>query len=268
MLKELRAQACICTHTQLFGHLRQLNKIAVKPSPICSGRAKDERTPADRWGQTGLASGEQRKSRARKKPVWISYKSLVSGVCSYCYCQWDNSGQDEQVIDFERIVFVNDSLSELYQNLIVEYSSGSALEALEPHLPYTCIAQGDPTVVYEVKTLSSVCATKVGSTLTKTYLAGLKQLAKMSGKEYGEVLKGMITQIGKYVETMQSKIPLPHMLRPLSYLHPLLKSYSFTLLFRMPHQAIMVPLTLPPSLMVEWSSIFCRFTSSTFQSRK
>ncbi|CAK6978484.1 paraneoplastic antigen Ma1-like, partial [Scomber scombrus] len=82
---------------------------------------------------------------------------------------------------------VDDSQSEFFQNLIVEYSSGSALEGLEPHLPYTCTAQGDSTVVYEVKTLSSAYATKVGSNVTKTYLAELKQLAKMSGKDYGDV---------------------------------------------------------------------------------
>lgn len=118
--------------------------------------------------------------------------------------------KDEQVIDFlkqygkiERILFVDDSLSEFYQNLIVEYSSGSALEGLEPHLPYVCAAQADPTIVYEVKTLSSAYATKVGSNVTKTYLAELKELAKLSGKDYGEVLKEMMSHIGEDVEAMR-----------------------------------------------------------------
>ena len=58
---------------------------------------------------------------------------------------------------------------EFFQNLIVEYASGSAFEGLEPRSPYMCVARGDPTVVYEVKTLRSVYATKVGRNVTETY---------------------------------------------------------------------------------------------------
>lgn len=139
----------------------------------------------------------------QKSGVKIPNAVIVSGITQV-------AEQDEQVVDFlkqygkiERILFVDDSLSEFYQTLIVEYSSGSALEGLEPHLPYTCSAQGDPTIVYEVKTLSSAYATKVGSNVTKTYLAELKELAKLSGKDYGEVLKEMMSQIGEDVEAMQ-----------------------------------------------------------------
>lgn len=138
----------------------------------------------------------------QKSGVKIPNAVTVSGLTQV-------AEQDEQIIDFlkqygkiERVLFVDDSQSEFFQNLIVEYASGSALEGLEPHLPYTCIARGDPTVVYEVKTLSSTYATKVGSNVTKTYLAELKQLAKMSGKDYSEVLKEMMFHIGEDVEAM------------------------------------------------------------------
>eukprot|EP00064_Thunnus_orientalis_P023816 superscaffoldBa00009410_g24077 len=73
---------------------------------------------------------------------------------------------------------------ELYQNLIVEYSSGSALEGLEPHLSRTYTVHSNPPIAYEVKTLSGVYTTKIGSNVTKTYLAELKELAKQSGKDY------------------------------------------------------------------------------------
>ncbi|XP_054869381.1 uncharacterized protein LOC129349608 [Amphiprion ocellaris] len=139
----------------------------------------------------------------QKSGVKILNAVIVSGITQM-------AEQDEQVLDFlkrygkiERILLVDDSQSEFLQNLIVEYSNGSALEGLEPYLPYTCTAQGDSTVVYEVKTLGSMYATKVGSNVTKTYLAELKQLAKMSGKDYGEVLKEMMSQIGEDVEAMQ-----------------------------------------------------------------
>ncbi|KAL7873598.1 hypothetical protein AOLI_G00126690 [Acnodon oligacanthus] len=117
---------------------------------------------------------------------------------------------DEQVIDFlkeygkiERMLFVDDPLSEFYKNLIVEYSSSTALESLEPRLPYTCTARGDSANVYEVKTLSSAYTTKVGSHVTKTYLAELKELAKLSGKDYGELLREVMSQIGRDVEVMR-----------------------------------------------------------------
>ena len=101
---------------------------------------------------------------------------------------------------------VDDLSDELYQNLIVEYSSGSALEGLEPHLPYMYIVHGDPPpIAYEVKTLSSVYTTKIGGNVTKTYLANLKELAKRSGKNYGEVLKEMMSQIGEDVEAKQPR---------------------------------------------------------------
>ncbi|XP_043096915.1 zinc finger CCHC domain-containing protein 18-like [Puntigrus tetrazona] len=135
--------------------------------------------------------------------VKIPNAVIVSGITQ-------EAEQDEQVMDFlkqygkiDRVLLVDDSQSEFFQNLIVEYSSGSAIESLEPHLPYTCTTQGSSPVLYEVKTLSSTYATKVGSNATKTYLAELKRLAKMSGKDYSEVLKEMMSQIGEDVEALQ-----------------------------------------------------------------
>ncbi|XP_067427015.1 uncharacterized protein [Thunnus thynnus] len=124
--------------------------------------------------------------------------------------------QDEQVIDYlkkygkiERSLVVDDLSDKLYQNLIVEYSSGSALEGLEPHLSRTYTVHSNPPIAYEVKTLSGVYTTKIGSNVTKTYLAELKELAKQSGKDYGEVLKEMMSQIGEDVEAMQPRAEGP-----------------------------------------------------------
>ena len=142
----------------------------------------------------------------QKSGVKIPNAVIVSGITHV-------PEQDEQVIDFlkvygkiENILSVDDSLSEFYQNLIVVYSSGSALEGLESQLPYRYIVRGDPTIVYEGKTLSSVYATNIGSNVTKTYLAELKELAKLSGKDYGEVLKEMMSQIGEDVEAMRPTV--------------------------------------------------------------
>lgn len=139
----------------------------------------------------------------QKSGVKIPNSVIVSGVTQV-------ADQDEQVVDFLReygsievAILVDDSKSEFYQNLIIEFSSGSALVNLEPLLPFTHTVQGDPCAKYVVKALSSVYTTQIGSNATKTYLAELKGLAKLSGKDYGEVLKEMMSRIGEDIEAMK-----------------------------------------------------------------
>lgn len=117
--------------------------------------------------------------------------------------------QDEEVIDFlkkygsiQRTVLVDDESSEFHKNLIVEYSSGLAVESLEPLLPYRHTLKSDPNVVYNVQDLSSVYASKLSSSATKAYLTKMKELAKLSGKEYEAVLREMMMQISSDVESM------------------------------------------------------------------
>lgn len=118
--------------------------------------------------------------------------------------------QDEEVIDFlkrygviQRTVLIDDQSSEFHKNLIVEYSSGSAVEALQPLLPYSYTLKGDPNVVYNVEALSGIYASKLGSSATKTYLTELKELAKLSGEDYKTVLREMMMQISSDVESLQ-----------------------------------------------------------------
>ena len=117
--------------------------------------------------------------------------------------------QDEGVIDFlkkygaiQRTVLVDDESSDFNKNLIVEYSSGSAVEALQLLLPYRHTLTSDSDV-YNVEALSSVYTSKLGSSATKSYLTELKELAKLSGKDYEAVLREMMMQISSDVESMQ-----------------------------------------------------------------
>lgn len=119
--------------------------------------------------------------------------------------------QDEEVIDFlkkygdiQRTLLVDDESSEFHKNLIVEYSSGLAVEALQLLLPYRHTLKGNENAVYSVVALSSVYTSKLGSSATKTYLTELKELAKLSGKDYEAVLREMMMQISSDVESMQS----------------------------------------------------------------
>lgn len=147
----------------------------------------------------------------QKSGVKIPNAVIVTGVT-------EEDTQNQEVFDFlkkygstGRVLLVDDSSSEFYQNLIVEYSDGSAVEKLQPHLPYMYMLGDDPSVMCCVRTLSSVYTTKVGSNFTKTYLAELKDLAKLSGKEYSEVLKEMMSQISEDIDTMQPEVEITSM---------------------------------------------------------
>ncbi|KAM3849153.1 LOW QUALITY PROTEIN: obscurin-like [Diretmus argenteus] len=79
--------------------------------------------------------------------------------------------------------------------------------AVKPAQRYTL--SDDPSVAYDIKTLSSVYTTKIGGNVTRTYLAELKGLAKLSGKEYVEVLSEMMSQLGEDIKTMQPVVKEP-----------------------------------------------------------
>lgn len=142
----------------------------------------------------------------------------------------DVADQEEQVLDFlkkygyiERVLRISDISSEFYQNLIVEFSSGQTLESLEQLLPHELAVQGD---LYEVKALGSVYTANIA----KTYLAELRDLAKLSGREYGEVLREMMSQMSGDIETMQPMAAEPDaahiettVLTPQSVTHPELR---------------------------------------------
>lgn len=121
-----------------------------------------------------------------------------------------DSLHDEEILDFLkqygsfRIVPVVDPNSEFFKNLIVEYQSGSAVDALTDLLPYTQEVEGKPGVAYHVRALSSVYTAKVGGGATKSYLNEIKQVAKLSGKGFEEVLKSMMTEISEIIESSEA----------------------------------------------------------------
>ena len=133
--------------------------------------------------------------------IKISNAVIVSGVTE--------TEQDHQFLDFlkkhgpiKRVSLVDDSSSEFYKNLIVEFASGQALESLQPLLPQKIAVPDDPSVIYEIKALSRVYTAKKGNNVTDRVLAELKELAKLSGIDvwqFVEVLKELISQL----ETMK-----------------------------------------------------------------
>ncbi|KAK0151738.1 Zinc finger CCHC domain-containing protein 12 [Merluccius polli] len=116
--------------------------------------------------------------------------------------------KDDEIIDFlkqygpiNRLVAVNEPSSEFDHNLIIEYNSGAAVAALAPLLPYTQTLENH---TYEVVSLASLYAENIGHEKTQVYLTELKQLAKVSGTNFAEVLKNMMSQISDVVADEQS----------------------------------------------------------------
>lgn len=96
--------------------------------------------------------------------------------------------------------------SEFHQNLIVEYSSGTALAALEPLLPSIYITE-DEDNKYHLRYLASIYIENVRNRKTQLYLADLKLLAKVTGKHYTEVLKDMMSQISESIAELEPASP-------------------------------------------------------------
>lgn len=101
----------------------------------------------------------------------------------------------KQYGSFAKTVFISDKDSEFYQSVILEYTSGQALHSLEPQLPYTHQLSSDPSVTYHVRALSSVFTQYKGTSVTKSYLEGLKEVAKLSGTDFEIVLSQMLSQM-------------------------------------------------------------------------
>lgn len=118
---------------------------------------------------------------------------------------------DDELIDilkrygsFARTLVVSDTKSEFYQSTIIEYNSGQALQSLKPQLPYTHQLSSDPGITYQVRALSSVFTQQLGSSVTKSYLQGLKEIAKVSGTNFEAVLSQMLSQMSAELTPMST----------------------------------------------------------------
>lgn len=102
------------------------------------------------------------------KGIKVPNAVIVSGATG--------TADDEKIIeDLEKhgsisnIVKIQDPISEFHQNLIVEFSSGSAIQSLEPMLPYIYKLTDNPEITYVVKSLSDVYTKYLGGDATRFY---------------------------------------------------------------------------------------------------
>lgn len=137
-----------------------------------------------------------------KENVKIPNAVLVSGITS--------TEVDEEIFDFlkkygsiSRIVKVPSTGPEV--QVIVEYEQGTAVEVLEANfLPYRRTCTTDPNIVHHVQSLASVYTSKGGTAATNTYLSGLKDLAKLSGRSFEDILQEELARIS---DTVKCKTP-------------------------------------------------------------
>lgn len=130
--------------------------------------------------------------------IKITNAVIVSGVTG--------SEKDNEVFEYlrqygtiNRILTVDDSSSEFYQDQVVEFSSGLAVEQLAPALPYLYPSADHPGRKYCIHALPDVYTQTVGGSVTDSYLTELKGLAKLSGKDFEEVLRDVMS---KFEESM------------------------------------------------------------------
>lgn len=123
---------------------------------------------------------------------------IVSGVTG--------TANDEELIkilqehgSIARSVKIQDPDSDFHRDLIIEFDSGCALQSLELMLPYTYQLTSDPNVTYIVRSLSSVYTRKLGGSATRSYLEGLKEIAKLSGANFEAILSEMLTEMSAVV---------------------------------------------------------------------
>ncbi|XP_035990161.1 uncharacterized protein LOC118561989 [Fundulus heteroclitus] len=111
------------------------------------------------------------------------------------------SPSNDEVFEFlnqygkiNRSEIISEPDSEFDETLVVEFCSGTALEALRPVLPHTLLSKDQTS--FCILDLPTVCTAHVAKNKTMTYLSELQEVAKLTGMDYSEVLKAMMTQIG------------------------------------------------------------------------
>lgn len=132
-----------------------------------------------------------------KENVKILNSVLVSG--------FTNTDIDEEVFiflkqygSFARVIEV--PTTDPVTQVIAEYMSGAAVKALEENfLPYRRPCSADSQVSHFIQSLSSVYTSDAGATATDTYLSGLKNLAKLSSRQFEDILRDELARISESV---------------------------------------------------------------------
>ena len=67
---------------------------------------------------------------------------------------------------------------------IVDFTDGTAMEALTPMFPLNYTSPSEPKVIFEVVSLDSIYRPLACDSATKAYMAELQQIAELRGKSF------------------------------------------------------------------------------------
>ncbi|XP_037831364.1 uncharacterized protein LOC119616983 isoform X3 [Kryptolebias marmoratus] len=138
----------------------------------------------------------------QKLDVKIPNSVLVEGI--------SDEDSKEEVFDFlkqygkiTKTEIISEADSEFEGQLVVEFSSGTAVAELRSILPYS-FKSSEKSDTFFISELAVVYAEHVSQSKTHSYLFELQKLAKLSGMDFAEVLKSTMTQIGQSVAELHS----------------------------------------------------------------
>lgn len=90
---------------------------------------------------------------------------------------------------------------DLKPQVIAEFEHHTVVEALEAlFLPYRRPRAADCHVIHVVQSLASIYTNDAGTTATNTYLSGLRDLAKLSGRQFEDILREELARISESVK--------------------------------------------------------------------
>lgn len=107
--------------------------------------------------------------------------------------------------DIRQNVIIENTETDFDDRVVIEFKSGSALMELSPLLPYTYISEAGNK--FYIENLSDIYASKICGSKTRTLMAEFKNVAKLSGKQYAEILQEMMNQISLSVPELHHPPP-------------------------------------------------------------
>lgn len=120
-----------------------------------------------------------------------------------------NADSDQEVVDFlaqsgaiSKFEVVDAIDTVFHKCIIVEFESGRALVELRKNLPYTYTCTTEK-VTYDIEELSIVCSKLETEVKTQQYLSGLKNMAKLTGQNYTDVLQSVMSLLGQSVSKLE-----------------------------------------------------------------
>lgn len=134
----------------------------------------------------------------QRSNVKIPNSLLITGLT--------DTESDEELFDFlkqygsiQTMVPVDPPCPEKGKQSFLEYASSAPVQALSSLLPYRFSPKNKPDILYLVEALSSVYSPVVSKTATQTYLTELRDIARLTGKDFADLLRDELSSISQVV---------------------------------------------------------------------